>query len=141
MKFIIKLNVLSAVYAFVLFIALELMVNVYRITRLTKWELGTVIYIGTFVYLIGFILCTILFPIIIRSWLEGRLANFWSILFWVPYFALFVIIFTSLFPLNNPGDKPSSGTGLIIIGSLISYPIYLMFINIIGISTRNSQEG
>ncbi|MCM3079771.1 hypothetical protein [Brevibacillus invocatus] len=42
MKFFLKLNLMSILYALFLFIPIELMMNVYRIDRLTGWGIGTV---------------------------------------------------------------------------------------------------
>ncbi|MGJ7922894.1 hypothetical protein [Neobacillus sp. LXY-4] len=42
MKYFIKLNVTSILYAVMVFVPLELMINVYRISRLTNWEISTV---------------------------------------------------------------------------------------------------
>lgn len=132
MSFFGKLNVVSALYAFVLFIAIELMLNVYRIARVTGWELEIVTKAGIAIYIIGFIFSTALFIIITKKWMEARKAIFWSTLLWVPYFVLFIFMFASLFPVNNPGDEPNPGVGLLIIGALLFYPVYLLFINVFG---------
>lgn len=42
MKYFLKLNVVSILYAFMVFVPLELMLNVYRISRLTNWDIGMV---------------------------------------------------------------------------------------------------
>ncbi|TFJ90672.1 hypothetical protein [Lentibacillus salicampi] len=132
MSFFGKLNVVSALYAFVLFIAIELMLNVYRIARVTGWELEIVTKAGIAIYIIGFIFSTALFIIITKKWMEARNAIFWSTLLWVPYFVLFIFTFATLFPINNPGDEPNPGVGLLIIGALLFYPVYLLFINVFG---------
>lgn len=42
MRYFIKLNGLSAFYAFMLFVVIELLVNIYRISRISGLELGKV---------------------------------------------------------------------------------------------------
>lgn len=42
MEYFLKLNVIGMLYALLIFIPAELMLNVYRISRLTKWEISTV---------------------------------------------------------------------------------------------------
>lgn len=142
MKFFIKLNAVSALYGFILFIAVELMINAYRISRVTGWELGIVTNVSTAIYIIGFILSTALFIIVIKGWSENRKAFFWSIILWFPYFVLFSFLFASLFPINNPADEAGPGAGLIIIGALIFYPVYLLFINVFstGIGIVEEEE-
>lgn len=130
MRFFGKLNVVSALYAFVLFVAIELTLNAHRIARVTGWELEVVTKVGIAIYIIGFIFSTALFFIITKKWMEARKAIFWSTLLWFPYFVLFIFIFASLFPINNPGEEPNPGVGLLIIGALFFYPVYLLFINV-----------
>lgn len=42
--YFLKLNVISMLYAALLFISIELMLNIYRISRQTMWEINTVIF-------------------------------------------------------------------------------------------------
>jgi len=128
MKFFLKVNVVSIVYAVVLGISIELQLNFYRIWRLTGWEVDIVDgFIGV-IHLIGFVLSTIVFAFLISKWLEGKYASFWAVILWFPYLILFVLLFGYLFPITNRGDMPNPASGLIIIGQLILYPIYLVFV-------------
>lgn len=81
-----------------LFIAIELILNVYRISRITGWDLVVVTNVGIAIYIMGFVFSTILLLIITKKWMEGRKANFWTLLLWFPYFVLFIFIF-AFFPL------------------------------------------
>ena len=132
MKTFLKINILSAFYAFVLFISIELQVNFYRIWRLTGWEGATVNSMIAVVHLFGFIATLFLFYFLIRKWFEGRKAGYWSVILWLPYVFLFVIIFGVLFPMTDGGDKPAPVTGLVIMGQLITYPIYLLVMTWVG---------
>lgn len=114
------------------------MINIYRISRLTGWDIGTVNTTVGVINIIGFIVCTILFIILIKNWLEGRKSNYWTILLWFPYFVLLIYIFASLFPINYGGDKPNPVTGLVAIGVMIVFPMYLALINIIGTGISNN---
>ncbi|MEK4713938.1 hypothetical protein [Sporosarcina sp. FSL K6-5500] len=131
MKFFLKLNMVSALYAFALFISIELQVNYYRIWRLTGWQVNAVDIVIGVIHFAGFISTLFLFYFLISNWLEGRKASYWSVILWFPYLILLVIIFLFLFPVTYPGDKSAPVSGLIIISQLISYPFYLLFINFI----------
>lgn len=132
MKTFLRVNTLSALYAFMLFISIELQVNFYRIWRVTGWEGNTVNTVIAAIHIIGFILTLFLFYFLIRKWFEGRNAGYWSVILWFPYVVLFVFIFAMLFPLNDGGDRPAPVSGLVIIGQLIVYPFYLLIITWVG---------
>lgn len=126
MKTFLRVNILSALYAFVLFISIELQVNVYRIYRVTGWEGNMVTGMIAAIHIVGFIVTLFLFYFLIRKWFEGRNAGYWSVILWFPYVVLFVFIFSGLFPMTNGGDQPAPVSGLVIIGQLIAYPFYLL---------------
>lgn len=140
-KFFVKLNAVSAFYAFALFIIIELLVNVLRINRLTGWEIGTVNNLTTAVFFGEFIFGTILFIILTKKVFNGRYAAFWSIILWFPYLILFVFIFASLFPITYEGDRSNPVTGLVIMWMSLLYPVYLFFINLLGTGLGNKKEG
>jgi hypothetical protein len=128
MKFFWKLNIVSSLFAFVLFVSIELQVNFYRIWRLTGWE-GNTVNIGIFaIHFVGLILSTILFYFLIKKWLEGKKESYWSIILWFPYLILLLFLFSYMFPITNRGEKPAPVSGLIIIGQLFIYPLYLLLI-------------
>ena len=123
---------LSALYAFLLFISIELQVNVYRIYRVTGWEGNKVNSMIAVIHLIGFIATLFLFYFLIRKWFEGRKAGYWSVILWFPYVILFVFIFAMLFPMMEGGDRPAPVSGLVIMGQLIAYPFYLLVMTWVG---------
>jgi hypothetical protein len=79
-KFFLKLNRVSAIFALLPFITLEFMVNVYRISRLSGLEIGTVD----------------------RLSINTHKASYLTALLWVPYFIVYVRIFMISFPMSNP---------------------------------------
>lgn len=115
-----------------IFVPIQLMGNVYRISRLTSWNIGAVNTLSSVTIVVGFIFGTILLFLLTKKWLKGRKANFWAVILWVPYFVLFVYIIASLFPITYDGDAPNPATGLLTIGALIIFPIYILIINFIG---------
>lgn len=125
---------MSILYAVLIFIPLELMLNIYRVSRLINWEIDTVIIWVSVVIIIVVVIGTILLLYLTKRWLEERKANFWTVLLWVPYFGFFIYIFANLFPVTYGGDWPSPVIGLFAIGGLIVYPIYILMINFIGMS-------
>lgn len=129
MKFFIKLNGISILYAFMIFVPLELMVNVYRISRITNWNIGNVNILIGFTNVIAFISGTILLFFLTKKWMKVRKVKFWTVILWVPFFVLFVYLFASLFPITSGGDSPNPVTGFLAIGAVIVYPIYILIIN------------
>lgn len=129
MNYFLKLNVVSMLYAFIVFIPFELMVNVYRISRLTSWDIGTVNALTNVTLIATFIGGSILIYFVTKKWLNNRKINFITALFWLPYFVLFVLIFASLFPLTYSGDNPNPVAGLLAIGGTIGYPFYILLLN------------
>lgn len=135
MKYFLKLNVVSILYALMVFVPLELMLNVYRISRLTKWEIGTVNILTGITLIFEIIGGTILILFLTKKWLDGRKASFWTVILWAPFFVLFIYVFASLFPITNGGDTPNPITGLLAIGGLIVYPFYILIINSVCITS------
>lgn len=80
----------------------------------------------------------LLLILLTKKSLKGRIASFWTIILWFPYFILFVYIIASLFPITYEGDVPSPGAGFILIGLLIVYPFYILIINYISF-TRDDK--
>ena len=139
MKNFMKLNVISILYAIMVFIPIELMVNVYRISRLTKWEIETVKNLTGITLIVQIIGGTILIFFLTKKWLEGRNSKFWTAILWVPYWILFIIVFAILFPITYEGDQANPATGLLVIGGLIIYPLYTLTLNFIVDMTSNDE--
>ncbi|SFC63632.1 hypothetical protein SAMN05443252_1057 [Bacillus sp. OV322] len=137
MKYYFKLNIVSMIYALLAFIPIELIVNVYRIGRLTSWGINEVNCSVFVMLLIEIIAGTISLYSLTKKWLGSRLANLWTSILWIPYFILFIYVFGSLFPITYGGDSPNPASGLLIIGGLAVYPFYILVLNI---TSRTSNE-
>lgn len=129
MKFFLKLHVISMLYALIFFVPIELMLNVYRINRLTNWEFGTINMLTGTAIIVEFVIGTILIILLTKKWLDGRKASFWTILLWLPYLVLLVYLFAVLFPMTHREDEPNPVTGLLAIGGLMIYPFYILILN------------
>jgi hypothetical protein len=140
MKHFIKLNIVSILYALMIFVPIQLMGNVYRISRLTGWNIGAVIKLGSVTIVVGFIFGSILLFLLTRKWLKDRKSNFWTVVLWIPYFILFVYIISSLFPITYEGDSPNPVTGFLAMGALIILPIYILIINFIGYESNDNSN-
>jgi hypothetical protein len=139
MKYFLKLNVVSILYAFIVLIPIQLMGNVYRISRLTTWEIDTVNMLIAAIIIVDVIGGTILLLLLTRKWLGDRKANFWTVILWIPYFVLFTYLIASLFPITYGGDAPNPVTGLVALGGLIVYPVYILILNFLGVTTKNKK--
>ncbi|WP_070119356.1 hypothetical protein [Bacillus marinisedimentorum] len=140
MKYFVKLNVISILYAIMVFVPLELMVNVYRISRLTGWEMNKVNILTGATLIVGMVAGTVFLFALTKKWMVGRKANFWTVILWAPYFVAFIYVFASLFPMTYGGDVPSPVTGLLIIGGLIVYPFYILILNYLGMASYNNAK-
>lgn len=139
MKFFLKLNAISMIYAFILLIDNELKLNIYRISRITELSFDLTIPAIKTIQIIGFIFCTVLLYLLIRSLFQGRKLHFIGIFLWFPYYILFRILFDLLFPFTNGQDHPNPVSGLIIMFELILYPLYLAGLNFF-VNARNGEE-
>lgn len=134
MKFIVKLNSISILYAFFLFIPIELMMNVYRIDRLTGWGIDKVIVVLGVSFIVVFVLSIILPVFLTNRWMEGRKSAYWTTVLWLPYFVLFLYAFAKLFPITYGGDDPNPVTGLLSAGAIIVYPLFIWIVCFIGLN-------
>lgn len=132
-----RLNTISALYALVLLIQIEPMINVYRIARVSNWPIGTVNIMILFINFAVFIVSTVIFYLFTRKYLNAGKLRCFSTVLWIPYFAMFNYCFISLFPVTNPGDDPAPVLGLIIIGIFFIYPFYIALINAASSKTQD----
>ncbi len=127
-KKIIKINFISILYALSLFTAIELIINVYRISRVTGWNLDIVMVIIPIVIVIGLIFSTLLIIRLIKKWMLNRKIGYGLAFIWCPYFILFYYIFTYLFPLAS-GETWFPIFNILIYGIIFLYPFYILIIN------------
>ena len=137
MTYFLRLNIVSFLYALMFFVPLWLMLNVYRLARLTNIEVGTINMLTWLIFFMGMIIGTIVVFRLSKNWLKGRKGNSWTTLLWLPYFVLLLFLFANLPPFTNEGDMPNPVTGLLAFGGIIVYPIYIFVINIC--STVNEE--
>ncbi|XIH26265.1 hypothetical protein C1N73_33890 (plasmid) [Priestia aryabhattai] len=140
MRYFLKLNAVSILYALLVFIPIEMMSNVYRINRLTTIRFETITILFGVLLIVEAIGGTILLLFLIKKWLGDRRANFWTVLLWMPYFFLFVYAFAFLFPITYGGDTSNPVTSLLSIIGLILYPFYILILNLIGITTGDRSS-
>lgn len=136
LNYFIKLNLVSSAFALLPFIGTELLVNVYRLSRITGLPLGKVNSAVNMTIIVGSVLATVLFIWIVHRTLQARLMSFFSVILWIPYFVLYVFLFALLFPITNRADDPNPATGLILMAGLIVYPFYLAGIHAVGTFRR-----
>ena len=129
MKFFIKLNTISALYALALFIAIELIINVSHISQLSGWEWDYVYIIIAVINVIGLLLATLIFISLTKKWILGRKSSYWTLILWVPYLIVLFYFFTVVVPLNS-GMMLFPRFSLLIFGSALLFPVYILFINV-----------
>ncbi|MBY0095739.1 hypothetical protein [Mesobacillus maritimus] len=129
MRTFLKVNMISIMYALMLLIPIELVINVSRIGRITGWNLNVVWKLVGMSAFVSFILLSSINFYLTKKWLNKRKSSFWSLLLWLPYHILFIFIIASLFPVTNPADEGGPGDGLIILGLLFIYPFFVFVLN------------
>lgn len=129
MKDFVKLNTVSVIYAFALFISIELIINVYRINRVMGWDVDVILLAIPLTILIVFILSTVLVIQLMRKWMIGRKISYWSVVMWFPYFIFFYTVFTYCYPLVS-GETMFPIFNLLIYGVILVYPIYILIVNL-----------
>ncbi|GAB3061394.1 hypothetical protein [Virgibacillus ainsalahensis] len=70
MNYFAKLNAISVIYGFVIFIFIEIQFNYYRVERIIGWDGDTLDTVFLWLHIIGFILFSILFFFLARNYLE-----------------------------------------------------------------------
>ncbi|MCJ1909210.1 hypothetical protein [Planococcus ruber] len=128
MKQFWKLNAVSMLYALMIAIPVELMLNVYRISQVANMEIGTVNRLTGIILLLEVTLGTLLFYTLIQKWLGRKNSNYWTVILWLPYFVLYIYGIATLFPINDGGDMPNPASGLMMIAGLFVYPFYILIL-------------
>ncbi|MRN52679.1 hypothetical protein [Paenibacillus monticola] len=141
MRLFLKLNAISALYGLLFFIEIELVANIYRISRVTGWDINRVDKIVFILNIAIFILSTVLFVYVTYNYMNGMNLRYFSAIMWFPYLALYIYVLSSCFPITDPGEQPSHGLGIIGMGALIIYPFYIVFINMFGFTEGKSNSG
>lgn len=123
MAYFLKLNGVSLIYAFVLFVHTELMANVYRIERLTGWEHAGKLVDAANIAL--FVCSTVLLFVISKRWTGQRKWRYVTTFLWFPYFCVLIRAFTAMYPITDPQDMPLPVVGLIALGETLIFPLYI----------------
>jgi len=76
MNTFIKINGISMLYAIMIFIPIEILVNVPRISRITGWSYDLVWMISIIGALVCFILLTLIVGYLSKRWLKNRKSSY-----------------------------------------------------------------
>lgn len=141
MKYFLKLNTVSMLFALIAVIPLEMMLNVYRITRLTGLEIRIVNILTCITLVVTLLGGTLFLYRLTQNWLGDRKLNYLSAILWFPYFILFLFTFASLFPITYAGDDPNPLTGILMIFGIMIYPFYILILNnLVMMSDKDSVD-
>lgn len=132
-KNFVKINIMSFGYAVMLSFPVQLLANIYRIGRVSGWDLSLVNQVVYSLIFIMFIFFTILSVILTRKYFaeNNTKLRFISMILWFPYFVLINFTFSSLFPIVDRGELPPPVVGLLSLGAMIVHPIYIFVINLL----------
>jgi hypothetical protein len=124
-----KLNIVSFACAFILFVQLEIMGNIYRISRLFALPISTITILSIIVELVLLVLSIIIYYFFAQKQLNGVKLRYILSVLWIPYFIIFVLIYKKLFPITLPADNSPPIVGLLYILVLAAYPFFVALIN------------
>ncbi|WP_226671960.1 hypothetical protein [Rossellomorea aquimaris] len=71
MNHFLKINVVSIIYALMILVPLELMVNIYRLTRLSGWDMDFVKNVSGSMSGAVLIMGTVFLYFLTKKWMEG----------------------------------------------------------------------
>ncbi|MEC0371534.1 hypothetical protein [Paenibacillus chibensis] len=128
MRTFLKLNLISMLYAITFFILTELLVNVYRLERLSGYEHMNTLIDG--VMLIIMILAPVAFYYLTQRLLRQRKSKYAAAFLWIPYYVLAIGAFALMLPLTDPQEQPLPAAGLIIIALGLLLPVLITMINV-----------
>ncbi|GGF99126.1 hypothetical protein [Paenibacillus aceti] len=127
----LKLNGLSTLYGLHFAIQIELLMNTYRLARVTEMDLAKANTMIGWTVLLIWIATSFLMYGLTKVLLGSRKIKFWTSVLWIPYAAAVIYAFGSLFPITDRGEMPSPVMGLILIGAAFLYPFYIILINML----------
>lgn len=126
MKTFLKINVFSFIYALGLFIPIEFLLNVYRFSRLTGLDVNNILTINGIILIISIFLTWYTIYVISKFFKNQKKIEITIYVFWFMYFFVFTYLRNVFFPFTNEGDIPSFFLGMVLIFSVVIYPIYIM---------------
>lgn len=103
-----SIKYIEFLYAWFPFVGIELMANVYRLSRVTGWGLDHVNLVILVFFFVGLLLSGFGFPKLIRYWLGGRKASFFSLILWIPYFMILTYIVVAMVSDHPSGRQTES---------------------------------
>ncbi|MFP8642679.1 hypothetical protein ACLHWY_14200 [Priestia aryabhattai] len=128
MNYFLKLNFSSILYAVLIFINIELIFNIYRISRIIELDVAVARNIGIVIMLISVIVFSFIYYLLNRRYLTDSKLNYYGTVLWIPYFAIMLILFNKLFPISNHGDQLNPIGRIVIYLGVLLYPIYLAIV-------------
>ena len=128
MNYFLKLNFSSILYAVLIFINIELIFNIYRISRIIELDVAVARNIGIVIMLISVIVFSFIYYLLNRRYLTDSKLNYYGTVLWIPYFAIMLILFNKLFPISNHGDQLNPIGRIVIYLGVLHYPIYLAIV-------------
>lgn len=138
MNYFLKLNFSSILYAVLIFINIELIFNIYRISRIIELDVAVARNIGIVIMLISVIVFSFVYYLLNRRYLTDSKLNYYGTVLWIPYFVIMLILFNKLFPISNHGDQLNSIGRIVICLGVLLYPIYLAIV--IALSRKNNSH-
>ncbi len=136
--YVVKINIVSMLFALYVVLNIQLILNYYRISRITGLSFAITEIISLLFMAIGWGIFTIFAWKCITKYLGKRISNLLIVLLCIPYYLLFMRLFVALFPITDRGEIPPPIVGLIMSALLIFFAIYITLL--IALATLNFRS-
>lgn len=140
MKAWMNRQIISYIYGVIILLPIELILNIYRFSRIAKVSISTTIMISSVLIIISTLFGLLWTYKLTAIWVKTKRQAFLPVLLWFPYFLSLMYLIATLFPMTYEGDRPNPVSGLIMIASIIIYPIVVFGFQMLGMHKKSSEE-
>jgi len=119
------------IYALSLFLQIELVVNTYRMVRVTSIKTTDISIMSDVTAVLLLVITTCAGFYLTKRLFGERKVKYLAAVLWIPYFDLLIKAFAHFFPITDPGEAPLGAVGLIALFYMIGYPIYILVISLV----------
>ena len=137
--YFLKLNIMSLLYAVFYWIEVELVMNIYRWSRITGWSVATINTSVNIVNVVLFIGGAVGFLLLTRNYLRISKMNYFTALLWFPYWVVLIKLFSLLFPITATAERLSPVYGMMIMVLSMLYPVFIVLVTLFGNVMRTSK--
>lgn len=141
MKTFYKINLIGLLLGLLFYLLIDFIFNEYVIQQALNLSKNAFSIFSSAFYLLILVSITVIVPISINRWLNGTKLSLLLVLLWIPYTIMWLMFFVRFFPGTVTSDENNYGAGLIGLFLIIFYPIYILFLCVVGIFLNGIGKG